>query len=103
MVSDFVVSLIHGAITTAAVYVPAYTMGATLNKTLLVLFVTMIALSFILKQVTTSKSAMPDWLTVALGVVPWVLMGLKFGLAGVLGFLGIGVLAAVATVLIDRL
>lgn len=103
MVSELVVSLIHAAGSAAAVYVPAYVMQSTLNQTLLVWFIATIVLSFVLKQVKTTGGETDGWTMLLIGLVPWVLIGMKFGLVGVLAFFGTGILAAIATVLIQRL
>jgi len=103
MVSETMISLIHAVVSAAAVYIPAYVLQYTLGKTLLVWFVTTIVLSFVLKQVKTTGGEMSGWVMFAIGLVPWVVIGLKFGFTGAAAFLGTGILAAFATVLIARL
>lgn len=103
MVSELVLNIVHAAVSAAVVYVPAYVFQTTLNQTLMLWFVTTIVLAYVLKQVKTAGSATDTWTMVLIGLVPWVLIGMKFGLFGVFAFFGTGILAAFASTLIERL
>ena len=93
--------LVHALISAAAVYVPAYVMKSTLTMTILISSAVMVISSFVLK-VSGSSPGGATILAIA-GIVPLFLVGYKFGLIGVLAYIGAGIAAAFVTVGLERI
>jgi hypothetical protein len=96
--SPLLLNLLHAAAAIAAVYIPAYVLQSTLLVTLGVYAATLAILKLVESNISgagTLPSSGAEFLGALLvGLVPLVLMGLKYGVVGVLGFIETGIVVS---------
>lgn len=104
MVSTIVASVLHTLFVSLAVYVPAYTMQSSLLVTMgayaLALFILNIVYKKIMPPTPSSMTTTQGVISMALGLIPIILVGMKFGWTGAGAFIVTGIAVSVLTMYI---
>jgi hypothetical protein len=95
-------TLIHTAISAAAIYVPAYVLKATLATTIIVWSVAMVVSSFVVKMIPGGSQGITGTEMIILSLIPIGLIGYKFGVQGVIAYFITSVIAGFVSVALIR-
>ena len=102
--NTFGLSILHSLALTGAVYVPAYVLQSTLAVVLGTYVLALVILNIVYKRVAggTGLPSTPAETVVSfvLGLVPIVIVGMKFGMLGAFAFFLTGIVVSLVTMYI---